>query len=251
MPKAEAVSLVVNMLIGELLSRSKREEGYRDYFDLAVMGYGNGEVCSLLPYEKGFFVPISCLAHAVRRRVKLHKERLLPNGRTAISVIDQRIWVEPCAQGNTPMCEALQTCAQLLELWCRQKNNRKSYPPTVINITDGEASDADSEQLKAVADQIKSLHTEDGHVLLINIHLAARLDDAPLLFPTHEEELPEQRYARLLYAMSSPMPAPYRQPICALCEKTDGEFRGMSYNTNITDLICMMNIGSVSTTLIR
>lgn len=43
MSKSEAVALTVNMLIDELLNRCKREEGYRDYFDIAVQGYhGDG-----------------------------------------------------------------------------------------------------------------------------------------------------------------------------------------------------------------
>ena len=32
--KAKAVAFIVNMLIAELLNRSRREEGYRDYFDI-------------------------------------------------------------------------------------------------------------------------------------------------------------------------------------------------------------------------
>ena len=36
MSKSEAVALTVNMLIDELLNRCKREEGYRDYFDIAT-----------------------------------------------------------------------------------------------------------------------------------------------------------------------------------------------------------------------
>lgn len=45
--KAKAVAFIVNMLIAELLNRSRREEGYRDYFDIAVLGYHGDEVASL------------------------------------------------------------------------------------------------------------------------------------------------------------------------------------------------------------
>ena len=47
MSKSEAVALTVNMLIDELLNRCKREEGYRDYFDIAVQGYHGDRVVSL------------------------------------------------------------------------------------------------------------------------------------------------------------------------------------------------------------
>ena len=48
MSKSEAVALTVNMLIDELLNRCKREEGYRDYFDIAVQGYHGDRVVSLV-----------------------------------------------------------------------------------------------------------------------------------------------------------------------------------------------------------
>lgn len=54
--KAEAVATTVNMLIGELLHRSRREEGYRDYFDIAVLGYHDEVVEPLLCKGKRLFV---------------------------------------------------------------------------------------------------------------------------------------------------------------------------------------------------
>lgn len=248
MSKAEAVALTVNMLITELINRCRRGDDYADYFHIAIQGYHDERVESLLP-EGADFVSPSRLVGRELSRIKLHKERVLPNGRSMISVIDQKIWVEPRAEGKTPMCGALLTARDLLRRWCLSCG-KDCYPPTVINITDGEASDSDQSQLEIMADAVKSLGTPDGNVLLMNIHIATNSDAKPVIFPCSEEELPESRYARMLYRMSSTMPALYSEGIISMRGHVDSDFRGMSYNAAITDVIDMMNIGSVSMNLI-
>ena len=47
------------------------------------------------------------------------------------------------------------------------------YKRQVFNITDGEASDSDEEELAQIAGRIRSLGTDDGRALLVNIHLAS------------------------------------------------------------------------------
>ena len=119
----------------------------------------------------------------------------------------------------------------------------------VFNITDGEASDCDEAGLEEVAARIRQVGTSDGNTLLMNIHISSDLSKTPVVFAADEKELPDQRYARLLYRISSEMPPLYRESIAALRGCPSGTFRGMSYNASMTDLIGMMNIGSVSVSL--
>lgn len=94
--------------------------------------------------------------------------------------------------------------------------NRDSFPPIVLNITDGEASDATPQTLLAEAGSIKSVATRDGNVLLFNIHLAGSgTQTSAQCFPSNREELPCIRYADLLYDMSSELPACYDDLILA------------------------------------
>ena len=111
------------------------------------------------------------------------------------------------------------------------------------------ASDSDEEGLSELAARIRGTGTDDGNALLMNIHISSDLTKTPVVFAASEEELPEQRYARLLYRMSSVMPPLYNENITALRGCAPGTFRGVSYNASMTDLIGMMNIGSVSVTL--
>lgn len=250
MAKSEAVALTVNMLVSELLSRSKREDGYRNYFDIAVLGYHGEQVQSLWSDSSKIFMKPGELAGAELERVPVEMERRLPDGRTVVSVVNQKIWVRPYAGGRTPMFSALTECYRLCEQWCACKAHRQSYPPTIFNITDGESSDGDDRQLEQIAASIRRLGTEDGNALLINIHISSDTTERPVLFAASESELPDQRYARLLYRMSSQMPSVYDESIMLLKGTAQGPFRGISYNAGMTDLIGMMSIGTVSVNLL-
>ena len=144
------------------------------------------------------------------------------------------------------MYKALVACYELCKFWCAQEEHRASYPPMIFNITDGESSDGDDRQLLDMAEKIRLLSTDDGRALLVNIHICSGEVCDPVLFPESEEELPDQRYARLLYRMSSEMPEVYEEEIAALKGHAGKHFRGISYNAGMTDLIDMMNVGSVS-----
>ena len=250
MSKSEAVALTVNMLIDELLNRCKREEGYRDYFDIAVQGYHGDRVVSLWGDPERTFMRPSELAGAELCGVDVQQERTLPGGKTVVSVISQKIWVRPLASDKTPMYSALRRCHELCSQWCSRRSNRESYPPTIFNITDGESSEGDERRLLDAAESIRKLGTDDGTALLINIHICSDESRRQVLFPMSEQELPEQRYARLLYRMSSTMPDIYGESIVRLRGGGDGPFRGMSYNAGMTELVSMMDIGSVSVNLL-
>lgn len=248
--KADAVSLIVNGLIAELLHRCRREDGYRDYFEIAVLGYHGDEVTSLWSNKRRVFMRPSDLVGTELSQIRVQHERRLPDGQTVMSSVNQKVWVESFAGDKTPMYRALVECHQLCADWCGHKAHRDSYPPTIFNITDGESSDGGDRQLLEIAQSIQQLSTNDGCALLINIHLSSDITSMPVLFPESEEELPDQRYARLLYRMSSTMPAAYNETVSHLRGKEGTNFRGISYNAAMTDLVNMMNIGSVSVNLL-
>lgn len=243
--KAEVVAMVTNMLIRELINRCRKEEGIADYFEIAAIGY-SGEQASMLLGTRDAFAKPSVLANAnVRKRV-FSRELVLPDGSSVINNNEVKYWIEPLSEGNTPMKSALEQALSLVSKWCRRQANRKSYPPTVFNITDGEATDGDYGTLTELASEIKSLGTEDGNTLLININISSGLSDARVIFPGSKDELPASRYIDMLYDMSSVMPAEYNENILGIKPGGCPPFRAMSLNTSAADLIEMMNIGSRS-----
>ena len=251
--KAAAVSRLINGTIAELVSRCKREDGYREYLDIAVLGYGGDRVWSLLP--EGASHPVfrkpDELAYAPVPLVKTFRERVLPDGNKMMVTTETKAWVEPHALGKTPMFGAFTQAYKLLYEWTRSHAAERCFPPVVINITDGEATDAEDHELQGIAEKLRELSTGDGNVLLMNIYIGKEAEYRTVLFPASEKELPESPYARLLFGMSSPMPEIYREEIAAIrgTDNTEG-CRGMSYNASMTDLVGMLNIGSISVNLL-
>lgn len=248
MPKSEAVAVILDMLVDETVNRSRREDGLRDYFDIAVLGYSGCGVQSLLSPEGGF----ASLGELYRRDIPFcthHVPRTLPDGRTVTSVIRHRRWIEPLASGDTPMCAALEEAARMTAAWCARRANRRSFPPVVINITDGEASDADPEMLLRAAARIRGCSTADGNALLLNIHLAGRAGCAPVSFPGSGDELPQVRYAELLARMSSVLPECYDPLIVASRPDAVPPFRAVGYDCPVDELFAMLTIGTAGSVL--
>lgn len=251
MTKSRAVTFIVSSFIDELLYRARREGGTRDYYDIAAVGYSGDGVCSLVSPSGEFTTPSRLAASNVRRE-KVSRERMLPSGRSVVAVTEHNIRIPEKAVGITPMCGALDNAHSLVEWWCRQKRNRNSYPPTVINITDGEASDGNGEKVRAAAALIRSTGTSDGNTVLMNIHLARRGEDAvPVLFPSSAGELPGVRYARLLWDISSEMPACCNDMIEGFCAGTASPpFRAVGWGSHMNSVAAMMNIGSVNSVML-
>lgn len=244
--KAEAVAEVTNRLLFELVERARRSDGIRDYYDVAVLGYSGEAVVSLLPAEQEL-VPVTALSAMAAPVRKRQAVMVLPDGSETLREIVRPEWVTPRAGGQTPLYEALLHVRDLAAAWCRRPEHAASFPPVIFNITDGEASDCDEEELRGICDEIRSLGTTDGHLFLINIHIAGSDTARSIIFPSEDEIDYANRYARLLFECSSEMPAVMHDAIRAVKGPLAmPPFRGMSYNASIAELISILNIGSIS-----
>lgn len=242
--KAIAVSEVINNLLGELTSRSRSESEYRHYYDIMVVGYCGSEVKSLLEASDDHFMTPAQLMGSIKRTQKIQRQRRLPDGRNVMTNVNQNIWVEITAEGRTPMRAAFKTVFNRLKGWC--STHRESFPPMVINITDGEVTDASPEQLIETVEKLKSLTTYDGNVLVMNVHLS-NISDKSVLFAQSVGELPQDRYSELIFRMSSIMPPLFQREIAAGYDHdVPGEYRGMAYNASMSDLVRLLNIGSTT-----
>lgn len=249
--KAEGVAQAANTFIDEMISRSKRDGGIYDYYDIAVVGYSGDGVCPMLGNEWNFTQPSRLALRDVRKYRRI-VTNILPNGEQIVTVRENNSWIEPRSIGATPMYEAFSRVLDMVGSWCRRPENADSYPPTVINITDGEGSDADSEQIREITARIKTVGTSDGGVLLFNMHLSGEHDQVskPVLFPCSVEELPPRRYARLLYDISSQMPQSYNALISEIRGGGTPPYKGMSYNCSLSNIADVLNIGSVSVNIL-
>jgi len=246
--KAAAVAQIINQTLLELVLRCQKGDEIRHYYDIALIGYGgfSDDKADLLWSDamkgKTFLSPAE-LASATVRVEEIPTQRTIRG--KVLSVTEKRpIWLNPVHRYRTPMRSAIKLAESLVQQWLATQDGKDVYPPTVINITDGVATDATTDELLACCDQLKSLHTTDGHVLLMNIHVSDEKGKT-VLFPSKAAELGTDQYARLLYDMSSEMPAPYHADIAALFgldQRTT--YVGMCSNADMDVLVKFMNIGT-------
>lgn len=246
-PKSQIVAYTANALITELLDRCRRTDGIRNYYDIAVIGYCGDKVESLLCTEG--FSSIKELSTKEPPTSAIVFEQELEDGTKLLTRHSQQNWIEPLANGTTPMYEALHKALGLVEKWCGQPQNQDSFPPIVINITDGEPTDCGDNDLRDVCSLIKRTSTTDGNTLLLNIHICSDNSLLSVIFPTQEEVTLLNPKARLLADCSSMMPSVLNSTIHDL--KGTGAtppFVGMGYNASVVELLSMINIGSRSIT---
>ena len=135
------------------------------------------------------------------------------------------------------MCKALAQTHTLLQAWL--SHHPDCFPPIVINITDGESTDGDP---GASAEDIKHLRSQDGEVLLFNVHLSSHRA-APIKFPDAESGLPDQ-FAQLLFRMASPLPPYLRNLVEKEGNRVSDGTRGFVFNADIVSVIQFLDIGT-------
>lgn len=234
---AAGVADAINRLLENLTIKcSKGEKEVRYYFDIGVIGYGAQGATSEL--EGRDLVPISELGANPRIEKRKKKESDGAGGIIELDV-DFPVWFDPVANGGTPMCQALVKCQQIVDDWAQ--NHPKSYPPIVINITDGEATDGDP---SLPAREIVNLSTDDGNVLMFNCHISSR-PGAKIVFPSDSSQLPDE-FAKMLFNMSSLVPEGVRNEALKEGIELTEQARGFAFNADLVDLIQFLDIGTRS-----
>lgn len=246
--KAAAVAQIINQTLLELVLRCQKGDEIRHYYDIALIGYGgfSDDKANVLwsggMAGKTFLSPAE-LADAAIRVEEITVQRTI-RGRVMTTTEKRPIWLQAIHRHRTPMKSAICLAESLIEQWLVAQAGKDVYPPTVINITDGVATDATTDELLACCNRLKNLHTSDGHVLLMNIHVSDE-QGKTIRFPSKADELGADPYARLLYDMSSDMPASYHADIASLFgldQRT--AYVGMCSNADMDALVKFMNIGT-------
>ncbi|MEO1339456.1 MAG: VWA domain-containing protein, partial [Myxococcota bacterium] len=104
--KARVLADTVNRLLQNLILRCAKEDGVRDYFHVAIIGYGE-RVEALVRSDTAAdvdpaMVPVSALAD---RPLRLEpRTKTMPDGRggTVERVVQTPVWFDPYAKNGTP-----------------------------------------------------------------------------------------------------------------------------------------------------
>jgi len=236
--KADELATIINRLLASLVIRCSKDEGVRDYFDVGVIGYGsNVQPALAIGSDSTPIVPISRLANSPLRVED--RAQKIPDGAGGLveQTVKLPIWIDPHANGGTPMTEALTQGRQALTTWVQQ--HAAAFPPVVFNITDGEATDGDPCH---AAQALQSLATDDGEALLFNVHLSDRR--APSVeFPASDETLPDS-FARRLFSMSSTLPPHLQSAARQEGYVVEDGTRGFVFNADAAAVIQFLDIGT-------
>ncbi len=243
--KCDQLAAAVNSWLQNMALRACGDEGVKDWMDVGVLGYRTDPQASPI-IESSLqgrlagrqLVSIAEIAGSPAR-IETRTQSFVDDatGQTIDVPCDLPIWVDPMAQGGTPMCRSLRLAHEILESWIAQ--HPQSFPPVVIHITDGESQDGDP---LPYAKALRNLATNDGHVLLFNAHLSTT-DAASVLFPADEAKLPDS-LARTLFSMSSLLPQSFVRQAAQEGMSLQSNARGMAFNADMTCLIQFLNMGT-------
>ena len=218
---SEAVALIVNRQIDELLGICSEGGEVKDLIHIAVIGYGSESYCAWDGElaGRGFVTPTELLAYKIRHH------------------LDKKPWVQARDDGNGSNCSgAFALAYTMLEEWMVSRKNQYFYPPTVVHITDG---DIDYEQIRPFlreAERIKRLSSGDGNVMIWNVDISP-IKMTELILPSGAELGALGHSGLSLYEASSVLPPIMTASVSPLKDVSDGlAHRALGVNVSMDTL---------------
>jgi hypothetical protein len=241
---ADGAVQAINRILLDLCIKATKEVGgtVRDYFHVLVLGYGLRPMAGGEGVESAFggalagrgIIPLSELASAP---LSIREE---PSADAMAGPTRAPVWVEPVYGCRTPMCEAIATAGAHIFDWVEA--HPESFPPIVINITDGLVTDSPYEgaDLAEWTRRLTTIETLDGPTLLFNVFLSA--EGEPVFFPTSGHMFPEP--GPQLFDMSSPLPEPMVRNARSGGPAVQPGARAMCFNADLGALLTFLEIGT-------
>lgn len=238
--KAQGVADATNRILSNLVIKCTGADEVRNYFYLGLVGYGGSVSTGFGGALSGLdLVPISSVAdNPARLEDRVRKVSDGVGGLTE-QTVKFPVWVEAVASGGTPMCQAVGEAERLVSNFLAEHPD--CFPPIVINITDGAATDGDPSN---PAKSLTSLASSDGNILMFNLHLSSS-PAPPIEYPTHDESLPDQ-YARTLFGMSSVLPSKILGRATQIGYELSEGARGFAFNAKFESLVKFLEIGTIA-----
>jgi len=229
--KAEFAALAVNRVIGEIIQACTAGDNVKDRCHLGVIGYGS----------KAELLFISSASQLAENTQIMNLPKLIPDGAGGVVQVNQilRVFVPAISNGSTDMAGAFGLASQGVEKFIGHYPD--SFPPIVINITDGEPDDFDKASLKA--SQLAELATSDGSVIIMNAYVSND-KDILIQLPSDDTAFSTNKFAKFLYSLSSVLPE------AMLAEAINSGFsakkgaRGFIFNADPDTLIRFLRFGT-------
>ena len=241
--KMDQAADAINRILDAVSQRCSQGMDIRDYFHIGIIGY-NTDSSGAPIITSGLSgtspeQPFLLISQVVEVADVVERQVRESDGAGGVIEATRRmpIWLQPHAEFGTPMCNALQLASNAVGAWVAQYPD--SFPPIVINVSDGDATDGDPVPL---AHQIMNLQTNDGNALVFNVHLS-EMATMPVQFPDTADGLPDELAVRL-FQMSSVLPEASRSLAASLDLVMSPNSRGFVFNADMTSLVQFLDIGT-------
>lgn len=235
--KAKFASVAVNKVIEEIILSCSSGDGIKDRCYVAVIGYGS--TVDILFLETASELAKNPNTTTVKKKIS--------DGAGGLIEVDevQRVFVNPIANGGTPMAEAFQQAFNGIKKFIA--NHPNGFPPIIINITDGEPNewylqknfDATTREAKKLAD----LKTNDGNVIILNAHISDA-SAGKIELPSNDSGFNSNKFAQFLFNISSVLPDPLVESAKNAGFSVQTGARGFVFNADAETLIKLLNFGS-------
>lgn len=151
------------------------------------------------------------------------------------NLIPAPVWVNPLGRGGTPMRQAFATLKAKVHQW--QRRPAEEHLVLGLHVTDGMSTDGDPRgELEQLA---QSIHQSGGRLLMTNIHLSSGSGGRSVIFPSDQDAALFDDYGKMLYEMSSQVPAGLAERL-----QTAPGARMMGFNATIDQLTTLFEAGS-------
>lgn len=242
---AEGAARALNETLLELLFTSQGEPGKaRHYFDVGIFGYGLRPVAGGEGVEPAFGgklagQPLVALPDLRDNPIAVRETPSVDAGAPPSRV---PVWVEPVYGHRTPMCQAVAVAGAHVYEWANAHPD--SFPPIIINITDGMVTDSPYEGagLDEWAQRLVNIQTSDGPALLFNIFLSPAGSAHPVMFPATDSGLPTP--GPDLFRISSPLPPPMVANAHSTGIPVEPGARGFGFNADAYNLVRFLEVGT-------
>lgn len=238
--RSEFTALVINRTINELINTNMDGEKVKDRVFISMIGYGGSSSLAVDDIRSDY---LSSFADNPLRMEQLKKK--VSDGAGGLIEIDEQmpIFIEPTANGLTPMADAFSFTKELIEGWLQKKPDNPA--PIIINISDGlpytgDSIDTAMNNAISVSKDIMNINSADGNPLIFNCHLGEGQTHS---FNEKESELSDDQ-AKFLFKVSSKVPESYKQAAVKQDFKALPESRGFVSNADPELFIQFINFGS-------
>lgn len=245
--KAEECAKAVNRVLRELGLTCTVGSVIKNRCDISLLSYGaSGNQAKNALSGQLASKPVVTMQELVNCCLKVDTVKMkISDGAGGLVEVDEQfpIWIEPIASGGTPMAAAFEVACNLVDSWT--KSHQASFPPIVINITDG-APDSQSDA-QVAASRLSQLGTSDGTTLILNAHISEG-KAAKVQLPSSPTELPPgDGNAKFLFDISSELPPVMFERAGAVgYNNLAPGARGFVYNADAETMIRLLDVGTRS-----